>query len=186
METRGRLADALLAMMREKDPRSIKVTELSAAAGIDRQTFYHHFRDIYDLAAFAYDRALARLFGCERIEDTYPLFDDAYCTSIVMGLEDRSTGMRDLALFMHRQNSRGHFYDVVERNVCVDARPALVEKGIPHDKVDLMCDILTSSHVGILVSWMQGEMIVSGRTLGEVLRREHEAILEAFTLESRP
>ena len=181
-ETRERLADTLLALMREKDARTIKVTELASGAGIDRQTFYHHFRDIHDLAGYAYDRALARLFGYENIADTYPLFDENYCTNILMGLEDRSTGMRDLALFMHRQNPRGHFYDVVQRNVCVDARPALEAKGIPADQVNLMCDILTASHVAIIISWLQGDMVVSGQRLGLVLRREHEAILSAFTL----
>ncbi len=40
---------ALLALMRKKPIQSISVKELCELAGINRGTFYAHYRDVYDL-----------------------------------------------------------------------------------------------------------------------------------------
>ena len=37
--------------------RKIRVGELCRRCGVDRRTFYYHFKDVYDLAAWIFDRA---------------------------------------------------------------------------------------------------------------------------------
>ena len=43
------IKDALIALLREKPLRSITVRKICELAGVNRTTFYKHFRDIYDV-----------------------------------------------------------------------------------------------------------------------------------------
>jgi AcrR family transcriptional regulator len=182
-ETQERMADAMLALITTKNPKKIKIKEITDAAGVDRQTFYYHFSDIYELAAYAYKRGVARLFGCERIEDTYPSYDSGYCTEIIREFEEGSSGLRELAVFIHNQNPRGHFYCIVKRNITAEAVNANFLKGIPPEKIDFLMDVLTSSHVAVLVGWLKGEYNVSGKEIDIILKKKHEAIFSAFRLD---
>lgn len=181
--TRECMADTLLELIVTKNPKKITIKEIADSASVDRQTFYYHFSDIYELAAYAYKREVARLFGYEKIEDTYPFYDSTYCTEIIRGLEGASPGMRELAVFIHAQNPRGHFYNIVKRNITAEAINANFIEGIADEKMDLLMDVLTSAHVAVLVGWLQGEYNVSGQEIDIILKKKHEAIFSAFRLD---
>ena len=61
MKTEYRLAETLKNMMSEVSLDSISVTTLTKKCKVNRQTFYYHFHDIYDL--------LTLIFLNEEIED---------------------------------------------------------------------------------------------------------------------
>lgn len=54
MKTQRRLAEALKTMMAETPLEEISVTLLSKKCGINRQTFYYHFHDVYDLLTLVF------------------------------------------------------------------------------------------------------------------------------------
>ncbi len=54
--TKQLLADGLKEMAATTPLRKIRVGELCERCGVDRRTFYYHFRDIYDLAAWIFDQ----------------------------------------------------------------------------------------------------------------------------------
>lgn len=47
--TKRALADAIKALMREKPLAKISITDIVERCGMNRQSFYYHFRDKYDL-----------------------------------------------------------------------------------------------------------------------------------------
>ena len=54
MKTEYRLAEALKNMMSEVPLDSISVTSLVKRCHVNRQTFYYHFHDIYDLLTLVF------------------------------------------------------------------------------------------------------------------------------------
>ena len=48
------IADKMRELMKHKPLKKIRVTEICAAAEIERPTFYYHFRDKYDLVAWMF------------------------------------------------------------------------------------------------------------------------------------
>jgi len=50
--TKMQLGDALFALMKEKPIEKISIREIANECGFPRSTFYYHFDDIYDLAAW--------------------------------------------------------------------------------------------------------------------------------------
>ena len=54
MKTQRRLAEALKTMMAVMPIDDISVTSLAKRCGINRQTFYYHFHDVYDLLTLVF------------------------------------------------------------------------------------------------------------------------------------
>lgn len=52
------LADELKAMSAAMPISRIRVSMLCQRCGVDRRTFYYHFRDVYDLVAWIFDRVI--------------------------------------------------------------------------------------------------------------------------------
>ena len=53
-ETTRRLAEALEDLMKAKPLDQVRVSEIAAAAGVSKQTFYHHFTDKYHLMEYCF------------------------------------------------------------------------------------------------------------------------------------
>ena len=60
-QTKKQLSDILRVKMQTKLLSKITVRELAEACGLNRQTFYYHFKDIYDLLHWTYERDAANL-----------------------------------------------------------------------------------------------------------------------------
>lgn len=69
--SRRALLDALAELLELRDVQDISVTELVAAAGVSRPTFYQHFADVPALAAEA---------AAERIAETFARSDERFST----------------------------------------------------------------------------------------------------------
>jgi probable dihydroxyacetone kinase regulator len=69
--TKKVLAESLKELMLRRDFADITVTDLCAAAEINRRTFYRHFTDKYQLVTWIYDRGFQKAIG----DDEPGLFD---------------------------------------------------------------------------------------------------------------
>jgi AcrR family transcriptional regulator len=61
--TKRALSEALSEQLKEKPFEQITVTDIARKAGLNRQTFYYHFRDLYDLIAFSVKQRIRLSFG---------------------------------------------------------------------------------------------------------------------------
>lgn len=161
--TRGRLADALLRLAGERDLARIRVGELAAAAGVNRQTFYYHFADIYDLAEWTYDREITRIFGVDSIAATFDEVDAyTHAVEILRALRGSSPGLRNLLFFFDRRAPKGHFYELIRRNAELYHVPAkLREAGISDGQAALYEDLWATAVTALAMGWVRGEVPLS-------------------------
>lgn len=75
--TRELLGAALKDALRTTALDKVTVSRLSAAAGINRQTFYYHFSDVYDLAVWVFEVEVANHIMAHA---TYDQWADGYRT----------------------------------------------------------------------------------------------------------
>lgn len=61
--TKKVLAESLKELMLRRDFADITVTDLCAAAEINRRTFYRHFTDKYQLVTWIYDKGFQKAIG---------------------------------------------------------------------------------------------------------------------------
>lgn len=61
--TKKLIADATIQLMKNKKLNKISVREIAEASNINRQTFYYHFEDIFDLIQWIYRNEVMGLFN---------------------------------------------------------------------------------------------------------------------------
>ncbi len=69
--TKKALADALKELMETTPFEKISVTEISEACGMNRKSFYYHFKDKYDLVNWIFDVETRELVASFNQEETY-------------------------------------------------------------------------------------------------------------------
>ncbi|HAH77931.1 MAG TPA: dihydroxyacetone kinase transcriptional activator DhaS, partial [Ruminococcaceae bacterium] len=59
-QTKAKLADSLKDLMKKTPFRKITIQNVTDHCGLNRQTFYYHFKDMYDLLRWIYQNEIFR------------------------------------------------------------------------------------------------------------------------------
>lgn len=65
--TKDAIAKALTDLLQERPIEKITIKDITDRCGINRQTFYYHFSDIYDLMEWTLDKELRKALGIREI-----------------------------------------------------------------------------------------------------------------------
>jgi len=76
VKTEHRLAEALKSMMAELPLEEISVAALARRCKVNRQTFYYHFHDIYDLLALVFLNE--KIPGIDNVDDSVAMVTAIY------------------------------------------------------------------------------------------------------------
>lgn len=71
LTTKKALADSLRALMKKKSLEKITVSDLVKNSGLNRQTFYYHFRDKYDLVNWIIDSEIISAFSSAAVNGSW-------------------------------------------------------------------------------------------------------------------
>ncbi len=69
--TKQALADSLKKLMETHTLKSITVKDLVEECGVNRQTFYYHFQDIYDLLRWIFETEAEKVLGQNKNSDNW-------------------------------------------------------------------------------------------------------------------
>lgn len=70
-KTKQALAESLKSLLKKKPIDKITVKELAGICGVNRQTFYYHFQDLYELLGWIYRTEALASIEHERAYDTW-------------------------------------------------------------------------------------------------------------------
>ena len=99
--TKNELSRALKHQLLTKTLDNITVRDITDECHLNRQTFYYHFHDIYELLEWTIEKEAARLVSGSRCRQSAPKTSSAtgcipMLSSVVCSvLSDQSTGRRD-------------------------------------------------------------------------------------------
>lgn len=163
--TKKALANSLKRLMRKKPLQKITIKDIVSDCGVNRQTFYYHFQDIYDLLDWIYET--------EIIDDmheykTYEKWQQGFL-KIFCYIEDNkefcmntldSLGKEHLANFLH-DNTFDLLISVV--NEVSEDMDVLDE-----DK-EFIANFYTCAFVNLVIIWMKDGMKESPKdTIGKL------------------
>ena len=157
LTTKRALANSFKKLLSKRSFDKITVKDIVEDCGVNRQTFYYHFHDIYDLIEW--------------------IFQDAAEDLIRNGLdyEDWSAGLEILlqylqenrALILNAYNSISH--EVVADYIKKVLRPyaenivhkqaELMGSSVAEEDVELVTDIFTLASSGLVMEWIGGQML---------------------------
>ena len=160
--TKQALADSLKKLLQKKPLDKITVTDIAEDCQVNRQTFYYHFRDIYDLVEWFYIREVSKLIDRDRSyatwqEDLRRVFQYILDNRTLV-LRTYPSASRDLLEEAIQHTLHQLLLDVVED--CAAGRAARqVDK-------EFLARFYTYSLTGLILDW-----------IGESMKEPPEAII---------
>ena len=148
--TKNMLAAALKKMMEIKPIDKITVKDLVELCSVNRQTFYYHFDDVYDLLEWVFEEDANRVLPKEIVYDNWQ-------QDVVMWFKYLSDNSA-FALNVYNSNNRLYMLRYIKGRLqsCIRAFADIVSEGISIDKMDyeFVIEFYSSGIVGLISQWM--------------------------------
>lgn len=178
--TKEALGRALKKMMHSKPIDKITIKDLVDICGVNRQTFYYHFDDVYDLLEWVFEQDANKVLPDEIRRDSWR--EDV--TVFFQYLKDNSS----FALNVYNSHSRLYMlrYYKNRLSACVRSFAELASDGYDIERLDyeFIIEFYSGCIIGIIEQWLDAGMktpaIVTGERCLKVLDGSIEAMLKKF------
>ena len=156
--TKQFLAESLIHLMKKTPLDKISVTAIAGNCGLNRHTFYYHFKDKQDLVCRIFDRDISQQLKVPRLTDISLGKHEFFIRKIIsLMYENKSFYIN--ALNSRAQNSlQDHLFDYIRafREVQIDA--ILNGRTFDPDGRKFLADYFTCAMCGFIVRWAKDGM----------------------------
>ena len=180
--TKEALGAALKKMMGVKPIEKITVKDLVELCGVNRQTFYYHFDDVYDLLEWVFEQDANRVLPEEIVyehwqENVMMFFEYLYENSA-------------FALNVYHSNSRLYMLRYLKARLqsCIQGFAIIVSEGrnIDRQDFDFIIEFYANGIIGLISQWLDLGMelpkVVTKERFLRLLDNSIENLLERFQL----
>lgn len=154
--TKEALADALRQMMLVKPIGKITVKDLVEICGVNRQTFYYHFDDVYDLLEWVFEEDANRVLPREVVYEHW--------REDVMIFMDYLQQNSAFTLNVYNSNSRLYMLRYLEEKMegCIRSFAVIVSEGRNIDRQDFefVVKFYAKCAIGFISQWLDSGMIL--------------------------
>ena len=180
--TKEALAAALKQMMRVKPIGKITVKDPVEICGVNRQTFYYHFDDVYDLLEWVFEDDANRFLPQTVVYEHWR--EDVFY--FMRYLQDNSS----FTLNVYNSNSRLYMLRYLREKMaeCIRSFAVIVSEGknIERQDFEFVVEFYADCAIGFISQWLDRGMqlpkeITEERILN-VMENSVENILDRFTL----
>ena len=152
--TKRALAASLKNMLLKKPLNKITINDIAEDCGINRMTFYYHFKDIYDLVEWTCEEDAAKALEGKK---TYNTWQQGFLNIFYAVLENkpfimnvyRSVSREQVEIYLYRVT-----YDLLIG--VVNERSA--NMSVSEDDKKLIADFYKFAFVGIMLEWIKNDM----------------------------
>ena len=171
--TKESLASALKQMMAVKPIDKITVKDLVEICGVNRQTFYYHFDDVYDLLEWVFEEDANRVLPHEVVFDHWK--EDVMI--FMQYLQENST----FTLNVYNSNSRLYMLRYLEEKMagCIRSFAVIVSEGMNIDRQDFefVVQFYAKCAIGFIAQWMDlGMQMPKEITRERILRVMNDSV----------
>lgn len=172
--TKTALASALKQMMRVKPIGKITVKDLVEICGVNRQTFYYHFDDVYDLLEWVFEedanRVLPRQVVYERWREDVLFFMEY--------LEENSS----FTLNVYNSNSRVYMLRYLRGKLaeCIRSFAEIVSEhySIDRQSFEFVVELYSDLAIGFISQWLDSGMQLPREVTTERILRAMDGSVE--------
>jgi AcrR family transcriptional regulator len=152
--TKKALAASLKQILQKKSLSQITINEITEGCGVNRMTFYYHFKDIYDLVEWICvedaEKILSRKKGSEPWEQKY--------LSIFRMLQDESSLILSLSRSASRDRLTDFLNDLVFNLMIGEVEEQSMGLDISEHEKIFVTDFYKYALGGILLNWIDRDM----------------------------
>lgn len=179
--TKQAFGAALKQMMSVKPVDKITVKDLVVICGVNRQTFYYHFDDIYDLLEWVFEEDASQVLPKSILKNNWQ--------ENVQVLFDYFSQNASFVLNVYNSNSRTYMLRFLKEHVhgCIRSYAEVVSelRNIDRQDFDFVVEFYSNGVVGLLAQWFDRGLKfppnVNEERIYVALANSVEALLERFT-----
>lgn len=152
--TKKALATSLKKLLSKKELSKITIANITKDCGVNRQTFYYHFKDVYDLLEWIYmNEVIQSMEG----NDTYDTWQQGFLSIFEYVLENK-----EFVKNTYYSISRDFFLRFIYKQTTVLLMNIIDEKSkgmkVRREDKQFMADFYKYGFVGIMQDWIESGM----------------------------
>lgn len=154
--TEKALAASLKELLRHKTLDKITVKDLTDHCGVNRQTFYYHFHDIYDLVEWIFTEMAKGYLKEDIAQDTWK----EYLKKLIAELTENGNFIKNIFFSVNRMQLEKFVQDLSKPAVASLSLDIIRVNDFKLDEKDLefIIEIFTFGLVGFLTDWVSKGM----------------------------
>ncbi|MPM20781.1 hypothetical protein SDC9_67217 [bioreactor metagenome] len=178
--TKRVLAESFIKLLGTRPLNKITVKEIVEEAGVNRQTFYYHFTDVFDLMRWIFEGEV------QALDDTACDLQTKLRYALEKMVQERSLVM-NIYHSLSREDLELYFSTVVDSIVCEKLEYDSAELPVSDNDLRFIADFYKFAFVGILLDWirkgMKDDPVELVNKLMLMLNGELQHDLELFSTE---
>ena len=152
--TKRALEESLKKMLLKKPVNKITISDITEDCGINRMTFYYHFKDIYDLVEWSCVEDAARALDGKKTYDTWQQgFQQIFQTVL-----DNKPFVQNVYQSVNREQVETYLYSLTHNLLIGVIEEKTVGMQVRDEDKEFIADFFKFAFVGLMLDWIRNGM----------------------------
>ena len=152
--TKRALEESLKKMLLKKPVNKIPISDITEDWGINRMTFYYHFKDIYDLVEWSCVEDAARALDGKKTYDTW----QQGFQQIFQAVLDNKPFVQNVYQFVNREQVETYLYSLTHNLLIGVIEEKAVGMQVRDEDKEFIADFFKFAFVGLMLDWIRNGM----------------------------
>lgn len=152
--TERAIENSFIKLLNEMPFDKITVKDIVEDCGINRNTFYYHYEDIFDLLRKVFEKKAAEVLAEGIAQDDW---EEGFLRCTIFALENRKE-IYHIYNSIDRRHLERFLYQVAGDIMLSYVRSQAAGMQVPEDDIMIISDFYKCALVGIVIEWLDGGM----------------------------
>ena len=152
--TKKAIIEAFIELLGERPLDKITVKDIVTRCGVNRNTFYYYYQDIYALVADIFELETQRILG-DNME--YDSWQDAFFRATDFALKNKQ-GIYHIYNSLSRRKIDAYLYQVMGRIMYDFVKMQAEGLSVKDEDLHLIADFYKCAFVGLILQWLDSGM----------------------------
>ncbi len=152
--TKRALETSLKNLLLQKPLNKITISDIANDCGINRMTFYYHFKDIYDLIEWICNEETARAINGKK---TYETWQQGFLQTFQMVLQNKPF-ISNVYHSISREKIEDYFYAITFNLLIGVVEEKAAGMSVTESEKKFIADFYNFAFVGLLLDWIKKDM----------------------------
>ena len=184
--TKRAISASLKHLLLQKPLGKIAINDITEDCGINRMTFYYHFKDIYDLIEWTCVEDASRALEGKKTYDTW----QQGLLQIFEAVQDNKPFIMNVYRSVSREQVETYLYKLAYELLIGVVREKAAGMSVREEDMDFIATVYQYAFVGLMLDWikndMKGEPEVIVDTPAQVMHGNVTAALERLRIDKDP
>ena len=152
--TKRALEESLKKMLLKKPVNKITISDITEDCGINRMTFYYHFKDIYDLVEWSCVEDAARALDGKKTYDTW----QQGFQQIFQAVLENNPFVQNVYQSVNREQVETYLYSLTHNLLIGVIEEKAVGMQVRDEDKEFIADFFEFAFVGLMLDWIRNGM----------------------------